>query len=137
MDASPMFRQGREIHVHTTAQAIGTYMGGDRSHLVCYRCGQTGHVRFQCLQYKIRLCQHFERGECNEKYCSFAHGQEELRTPWKLKSVRVAKPHHRIGLFEGTRCEPADHEGRKVHPLQREVDDEEQEPADPLTPEVS
>ena len=87
-----VWMEGKDIHVFTTAQAIGSYMGGDRSSLICYRCGQTGHVRFQCLQFKIRLCQHYLQGQCHERYCTFAHGTGELRTPWKLKCVRLARP---------------------------------------------
>ena len=135
-----MSDQAKEIHVHTTAHAIGIYMGGDRSNLICYRCGQTGHVRFQCLQYKIRLCQHFERGECNERFCSFAHGEGELRTPWKLRCVRVVKLQGKVSCIG---CHGVDHTFKKcpnvrtLPAIQRALQsDEDEAEHDPPTPTV-
>ena len=98
----------------TTSQAIGAFMGGDRSALVCFRCGQTGHVRFQCLQYKVRPCIHYERGECTDRQCTFAHGQEELRTPWKPRCVRVIK---QSGKLICIGCNSTEHTFRRC-PLQ-------------------
>ena len=105
-----MQKKGRDVHVYTTAQAIGAFMGGDRSTLVCFRCGQTGHVRFQCLQYKVRLCLHFEKGECKDSSCTFAHGAAELRTPWKARCVRVVK---QSGKLVCIGCNSTEHTFRK------------------------
>ena len=82
---------GRDVHVTTTAQAISTFMEGDRASQVCFRCGQQGHMRYQCLTYKVRLCWHHQQGECRDKHCTFAHGHAELRTPWKARCVRVVR----------------------------------------------
>lgn len=102
--------RGRDVHVMTTTQAIGKFMGGDKSTLVCFRCGQVGHVRFQCLQYKVRLCMHFERGDCNDPMCSYAHGKDELRTPWKARCVRVVK---QSGKLVCIGCNSTEHTFRK------------------------
>lgn len=102
--------RGRDVHVYTTAHAISAFMGGDRSTLVCFRCGQAGHVRFQCLQYKVRLCLHFEKGDCKDPNCTFAHGQSEMRTPWKARCVRVVK---QSGKLVCIGCNSTEHTFRK------------------------
>jgi hypothetical protein len=81
----------RDVHVTTTAKAISAFLDVDRSGHICFRCGDSGHVRYQCLTYKVRLCWHHEHGGCNDPHCSFAHGEAELRTPWKQRCVRVVK----------------------------------------------
>lgn len=101
---------GRDVHVITSAHNIGAFIGGDRSSLVCFRCGQKGHVRFQCLQYKVRMCNHFEKGECTDPNCSFAHGFAELRTPWKARCVRVVK---QSGKLVCIGCNSTEHTFRK------------------------
>ena len=98
--------RGREVHVTTTSHAISTFMSHDRSSYVCFRCGQSGHVRFQCLQFKIRLCMHFAAGNCTDKNCSFAHGEGELRTPWTSRCVRVVK---QAGKLVCIGCNATDH----------------------------
>ena len=109
-EATALTGHGRDVHVHTTGQAIGAFMGGDRSTLMCFRCGQTGHVRFQCLQYKVRMCYNHERGECNDRYCTFAHGEDEIRTPWKPRCVRVVK---QSGKLVCIGCNSTEHTFRK------------------------
>ena len=83
--------KGRDVHVVTTSHTISTFLEGDRSRQICFRCGQQGHVRYQCLTYKVRLCWHHANGECTDSTCTFAHGPEESRTPWKPRCVRVVK----------------------------------------------
>ena len=91
-DASAALDDPREIHVTTNAFAISAFLdGGDRQNQICYRCGNAGHLRASCLSYKIRLCVHHERGNCIDPNCTFAHGIQELRTPWKPRCVRVVK----------------------------------------------
>lgn len=75
----------------TTARQITAFMDVDNSHTICFRCGESGHVRYQCLTYKVRLCWHHQKGGCQDTHCPFAHGSEELRTPWKVRCVRVVK----------------------------------------------
>ena len=80
------------VHVTTSSQSIGSYMDDSRNQdVICFRCGQQGHVRYQCLTYKVRLCWHHQRGQCTDPACTFAHGVGELRTPWKPRCVRVVK----------------------------------------------
>lgn len=81
----------REVHVVAKASNINAFVEMDRSNLICFRCGQVGHVRSQCLTFKVRPCFLFENGACPDPYCTFAHGAEELRTPWKVRCVRVIK----------------------------------------------
>lgn len=81
----------REVHVLTTSKTITAFIDVDRSRIMCFRCGETGHMRCQCLTFKVRLCWHHNEGTCTDPHCSFAHGIQELRTPWKQRCVRVVK----------------------------------------------
>ena len=101
---------GREVHVTTTVQKISHYVDSDHSSQICFRCGQTGHVRFQCLSYKVRLCWHYQQGMCHDRKCSFAHGPEELRQPWKARCVRVIKHGGRLICIG---CNSTEHTFRK------------------------
>ena len=101
---------GRDVHVLTTSHAISVFMGGDKKNLICFRCGETGHVRFQCLQFKVRLCSHYDSGECSDSNCTFAHGVGELRTPWKARCVRVVK---QAGKLVCIGCNSTEHTFRK------------------------
>lgn len=87
---------GVDVHVTTTTHAISAFMDGDRSGQICFRCGEVGHMRYQCLTYKVRLCWHDQNSECSDPRCTFAHGIEELRTPWKQRCVRVVKQGGRL-----------------------------------------
>ena len=78
--------------------------------MICFRCGQSGHVRFQCLQYKVKRCTQYDRGECNDKHCTFAHGMHELRTPWKSKCIRVVKKEGKLVCIG---CNSTEHTFRK------------------------
>jgi len=90
-DDPPPPGRGREVHVTATATAISQYVDADRGKVICFRCGQSGHLRYQCLSYKVRLCWHHQNGRCTDAACTFAHGESELRTPWKPRCVRVVK----------------------------------------------
>ena len=81
----------REVHVTTHSRHISAFMETNRDNLICFRCGQAGHMRYQCLTFKVKLCHHNIRGECTDTNCSFAHGEQELRQPWKLRCVRVIR----------------------------------------------
>lgn len=102
--------KGRDVHVTTTTHAITTFMDGDRSGQVCFRCGETGHLRYNCLTYKVRHCWHYQQGECTDKACTFAHGAEELRTPWKPRCVRVVK---QAGQLVCIGCNSTEHTFRR------------------------
>ena len=81
----------RDVHVITSTCALQVfYDSGRATKLVCYRCGEVGHVRSQCLCYKVRHCSAFSlAGQCVAgSSCTFAHGLAELRQPWLLLSER-------------------------------------------------
>jgi hypothetical protein len=99
-----------EVHVVTHAKTISSFVESDRSEMICFRCGQKGHVRYQCLTFKVRPCWHYERGLCVDPNCSFAHGTDELRTPWKSRCVRVVK---QGGKFICIGCGSTEHTFRR------------------------
>ena len=82
---------GEDAHVSICAQEITAFMDVDSVNQICFRCGETGHVRFQCLTFRVRLCTKFQNGECNDRNCTFAHGPSNIRSPWKARCVRVIK----------------------------------------------
>lgn len=123
---------GRDVHVSTSASIIGAFMGGDRGSMMCFRCGETGHARYQCLQYKVRPCVSYERDQCTNKSCSYAHGPAELRTPWKAKCVRVVK---HGGKFVCIGCYSDEHTFRRC-PTYGFTDSKDQSPEGPLLAEV-
>ena len=100
-----------EVHVTVQAAVIASFMDTDKGKVVCFRCGENGHARYQCLSYKIRLCSRYEeKGGCPDPDCSFAHGKEELRTPWKQRCVRVIKQEGRLVCIG---CNSTEHTFRK------------------------
>ena len=118
-DAVPLLFpvNGDDVHVSISSQQITNYMDVDRSNLVCFRCGETGHVRFQCLTFRVRLCQRHANGTCTEKNCTYAHGPDMLRTPWKARCVRVIK---QGGQLVCIGCNSGEHTFRKC-PLHQDV----------------
>lgn len=82
---------GGDVHVSVNSQQISSFMDVDRSNLICFRCGETGHVRFQCLTFRVRMCSRFLNGGCSDRNCTYAHGEKQLRTPWKARCIRVIK----------------------------------------------
>lgn len=101
---------GVDVHVKMHPNALSAYMDVDRAGLVCFRCGEVGHVRFQCMSYKVRLCWNYGMGGCTDSQCTFAHGREELRTPWQQRCVRVIKMN---GKMETIGCNSTEHTFRK------------------------
>lgn len=110
-------KPARDVHVSTSSDVISNFIDVDRRNMICFRCGESGHVRYQCLTYKVRLCWHHESGTCTESHCLFAHGKEELRTPWKQRCVRVVK---HDGKFVCIGCNSTEHTFRKC-PLHRDL----------------
>lgn len=112
---------GNDVHVSTTARDIAVFLNPPASrhptsHIVCFRCGEHGHTRSQCLTYKVRMCWHHMHRMCTDTYCTFAHGENELRQPWQLRCVRVVKQGDR---YVSIGCNSAEHTFRKC-PLYRE-----------------
>ena len=87
---------GKVLHITVNAASIKNYMtststGINRNMITCFRCGEQGHWKSECMLYKTRLCWHNKLGKCTDSECPFAHNEHELRTPWKPKCVRVIK----------------------------------------------
>ena len=53
-----------------------------RHNLTCFRCGGPHHFRSECSSFRTKLCSQWKVGCCQEAYCPFAHGIENLRRPW-------------------------------------------------------
>lgn len=85
-----------EVHYSVSSRDINSFANHGRPKLICFRCGEPGHMRAQCLTFKVRLCRHHRVGSCTDPYCLYAHGEEELRTPWKVRCVRVVKQNGRL-----------------------------------------
>ena len=91
------YKLPKGIHIGIIASAIDVqkYMATNttpRTHITCFRCGEQGHYKSECFNWKTRLCWHFvNTNTCKEISCSFAHGENELRTPWLARCVRVIK----------------------------------------------
>lgn len=100
----------RDVHVKTSTHAISAFLDGSRAGQICFRCGEYGHVRYQCLTYKVRMCWHHQNGDCRDPACTFAHSAKELRTPWKARCVRVVK---QGGRFMCVGCNSTEHTFRK------------------------
>lgn len=65
--------------------------------ITCFRCGDQGHFKSECMQWKTRICMHFKENMCKESsFCSFAHGEDEIRYPWISKCIRVIKKDGKI-----------------------------------------
>ena len=56
-----------------------------RHNLTCFRCEGPHHFRSECSSFRTKLCTHWEAGSCEEAYCPFAHGIENLRRPWLIQ----------------------------------------------------
>lgn len=107
----------RDVHVEVTSSDVCAFVQSDATSLVCFRCGEAGHMRMNCLTYKVRLCWHYENGACHDARCTFAHGKEELRTPWKQRCVRVVKHEGHLVCIG---CNSRDHTFRKC-PLHQDL----------------
>jgi len=109
--------KAREVHVSALNNEISDFMDMDKAEILCFRCGEVGHVRHQCLTFKVRECWHYQGGTCTEPNCLFAHGREELRTPWNQRCVRVVK---HDGRFVCIGCNSSEHTFRKC-PLHQDL----------------
>jgi hypothetical protein len=87
--------QGLDLHKSISTSSLRCYMSftsNQRDQITCFRCGEQGHVKAECMIWKVRLCANFNNGlTCYSSECSFAHGDKELRTPWTPKCIRITK----------------------------------------------
>lgn len=61
---------------------------GNRENLTCFKCGGAYHFRSECSTFRTRLCVRWRNGTCNDPFCAFAHGESQLRQPWRAVCVR-------------------------------------------------
>jgi hypothetical protein len=104
-----------EVHVSIASHEISGFIETHKRMMTCFRCGQVGHTRHQCLTYKVRLCDKYARGECCAPSCTFAHEDAELRTPWSVRCVRVVQ---HDGEMVCLGCNSTEHTFRKC-PVRR------------------
>lgn len=64
---------------------------GNRESLTCFKCGQLNHFKSECATWRTRLCTRWKAGNCTDPFCPFAHGESQLREPWKPVCVRVIR----------------------------------------------
>ena len=67
-----------------------------RQHITCFRCGGPFHVKAECSHWRVKVCSSWVRGTCVDTFCSFAHGEEQLRKPWVPVCVRIYKSEGRV-----------------------------------------
>ena len=87
-----------------------------RAMITCFRCGEQGHFKSECMMWKTKICSNWLRGRCHHHECvtcGFAHGDKELRMPWIPKCVRVVK---HAGRVEVLGCGKIGHESRVMRP---------------------
>jgi len=81
----------KELQYQISCSNLNQFIHPHKSRIICFRCGEPGHMRAQCLTYKIRMCPTSENGSCSTLRCPFAHKESEMRTPWRVRCVRVVK----------------------------------------------
>ena len=59
------------------------------SDITCFRCGETGHKKQDCLTWKTKMCP--SGNQCKTSVCPFAHSMRELRDPWTPKCIRIVR----------------------------------------------
>lgn len=77
----------KEVHIFVDAKELFDRVEYVHN-LMCFRCGQRGHIRTQCHTYKTKMC---TVPTCDGKNCTDAHHESELRQPWKTRCIRVVK----------------------------------------------
>lgn len=72
-----------------------------RSDITCFRCGDQGHFRSECIHWKTRICKAWnENATCAEgSDCAFAHGEGDIRFPRCMRCVRVVKHSGQVRLL--------------------------------------
>lgn len=68
--------------------AYAMHVVTSRNNLLCYRCAEYGHRKAECMTWKTKLCWHaYDHMPTSE--CPFAHGEADVRCPWRVKCVRI------------------------------------------------
>ena len=62
-----------------------------RADITCFRCGEYGHRKVDCLHWRTRLCWHSVNASCSKANCPLAHSREQLRAPWVVRCVRIVR----------------------------------------------
>jgi hypothetical protein len=114
-EACLLKNDAKEIHATITASTILDFVRKKPTDMVCFRCGELGHTRAQCMTFKVRMCRHMT--ECTRDHCTFAHTEEERRTPSQVRCIRVLK---QSGSFIYIGCNATDHTYRKC-PFSRNI----------------
>lgn len=86
--------KGIHVSIKASSESIKEFMSNiptTRNQITCFRCGEQGHYKSECFHWKTRICWHYTNSFCKDLHCSFAHGQNELRTPWLPRCVRIIK----------------------------------------------
>lgn len=60
-----------------------------RSDITCFRCGERGHKKQECRTWKTKPCRN--QSCALAVNCPFAHSDDELRTPWVARCIRVIR----------------------------------------------
>ena len=77
-----------DVTVHIPTES---HYRGNRENLTCFKCGGAHHFKSECATWRTRICVRWKNGTCSEPFCSFAHGEEQLRTPWRPFCVKVIR----------------------------------------------
>lgn len=104
----------KDVYVTVTPTEISQFIEPSLG-VVCFRCGCSGHMRSQCFTYKVKMCWNVSR--CRDPKCTYAHSLSELRTPWKLRCVRVVKQN---GRYVCLGCNSCEHSFRRC-PIHRDL----------------
>lgn len=86
--------EGKHVCILVPAEAIRAFTVNaptTRAQITCFRCGEQGHYKSECFHWRTRKCWHFSNASCRDPNCSFAHGDENVRTPWMPRCVRIVK----------------------------------------------
>lgn len=73
--------KGVTVYAVVNVQEMKQISVHDRQAVYCYRCGELGHRKSECMHWKTRICSHYRDGTCIRDVCPFAHGVKELRCP--------------------------------------------------------
>ena len=81
----------KRLHFTVIAKELNAYamhVVTERRSVLCYRCAEYGHRKLECMTWKTKLCWHVP-AHAPASECPFAHGDEDLRCPWRIKCVRI------------------------------------------------